>query len=210
MHWFDRMSKQFAANPPKATRRSLLRGTAVAVAVAPFAPGALTYANNRMKALDNTEDCVNCLSRSAKRTQEAVNRCKAETPKAGARALSGPKAGALLKPKGGGAGGAKGGKGKKGMKPTEAAKRAACMAKVAKTFLEESDNCLKVECAGLGETAPPPIVLPPGSGTEACPAGTKFCAGTLCCYGDDNCCPCTAIPGIGYVCCASVIQCDCC
>ncbi len=205
MHWFDRMAKQFAENPPKATRRSMLRGTAIAVAVAPFAPGALTYANNRMKALDSTEDCLNCLSRSAKRTQEAVNRCKQMTPKAGARPLMKPKGG------GGGAKGGKGGKGaKKGMKPTEAAKRAACMAQTAKTFLEESDNCLKVECAGLGETAPPPVVVTPGSGGSGCPAGTKFCANTLCCYGADNCCPCNSIPEVGYVCCASVIGCDCC
>jgi hypothetical protein len=205
MHWFDRMAKQFAANPPKATRRSMLRGTAVAVAVAPFAPGALTYANNRMKGLDATEDCINCFSRSAKRTQEAVNKCKAETPKAGARALLKPKGGAA----GGGSKGGKGGKAKKGMKPTEAAKRAACMAKVAKGFLEESDNCLHIECAGLGESSPPPTVLPPSAG-GGCPSGTTFCAGTLCCYAGDNCCPCTAVPDIGYICCASVIQCDCC
>ncbi len=184
------------------TRRSMLRGTAVAVAVAPFAPGALTYANNKMKQLDGNEDCVNCLSRSAERTAARVARCKAETPKAGARLL--------LKPKGGGGGskGGKGGKGKKGMKPTEAAKRAACMGRTAKNFLEESDNCLKVECAGLGETAPPPIQAEQGPG-PACPAGTKLCAGNVCCYGDDNCCPCASVDG-GFICCAAVIQCDCC
>jgi hypothetical protein len=201
MHWFDRMSKQFAAVPTSTTRRGMFRGAAVAAVVAPFAPGALTYASNRMKALDNTEDCVNCLSRSAGRNQARVNQCKLETPKAGR---------ALLKPKGsdGSKGGGKGGK-KKGLKPSEAAKRAACMSRAAKSFLEESDNCLKVECAGLGETAPPPIVVG-GGGGSGCPSGTKLCSGTLCCYGDDNCCPCPSIPGIGNICCASVIQCACC
>jgi len=204
MHWFDRMSQQFAAVPPRTTRRGVLRGTAVAVAVAPFAPGALAYANRRLRAQNSTEDCLNCLSRSAQRTQAAVAKCKGETPNATRLALR-PKGG------GGGAKGGKGGKGKKGMKPTEASKRAACMARVAKTFLEESDNCLKIECAGLGETAPPPA-HPGVEGGEAagtCPSGTTLCSGTLCCYGGDNCCPCASVDG-GMICCAAVIQCNCC
>jgi hypothetical protein len=208
MHWFDRMSKQFAAAPPTATRRSMLRGTAVAVAVAPFAPGALAYANRRLKRADSTEDCINCLSRSAGRTAAAVARCKAETPKAetaSSRHL-------LLKPKGGGGSkgskGGKGGKAKKGMKPTEAAKRAACMGRAAERFLEESDNCTKIECAGLGETAPRPVA-PGAGGGSGCPSGTKLCSGSLCCYGEDNCCPCASVDG-GSICCAAVIQCGCC
>lgn len=198
MHWFDRVSQQFAAVPAQTTRRSFFRGTAVAVAVAPFAPGALTYANNRIKQRDSTEDCVNCLTRSAQRTQAAVARCKSETPNAGARLLR--------KPKGGGKGG-KGGKSKKGAKPTEAAKRAACMGRAAERFLEESDNCTKIECAGLGETAPPPVTA--GQGPGGCPAGTRMCNDKICCYGEDNCCPCATIDG-GFICCASVIGCACC
>lgn len=202
MHWFDRMSQQFAAVPAETTRRGMFRGAAVAVAVAPFAPGALAYANRRLRRQNSTEDCLNCLSRSAQRTQAAVARCKGETPNA---------MGVALRPKGGGGGkGGKGGKGKKGVKPTEASKRAACMARVAKTFLEESDNCLKVECAGLGETAPPPAHPVTAEGHEStCPSGTMLCSGTLCCYGGDNCCPCASVDG-GMICCAAVIQCNCC
>jgi hypothetical protein len=200
MHWFDRMSRQLAAVPTRTTRRGALRGAAVAAVVAPFAPGALAYANRRLKAQNSTEDCLNCLSRSAGRTRAAVALCKAETPKADR---------ALLRPKGGGGGGGKGSKGKKGMKPTEASRRAACMARAAQRFLGESDNCVKIECAGLGETAPPPAHPTPGGGGSTCPSGTTLCSGSLCCYGGDNCCPCASVDG-GMICCAAVIQCSCC
>jgi hypothetical protein len=203
MHWFDRMSKQFAAARPTTTRRSMLRGTAVAVAVAPFAPGALTYAKNKVIQLDNTESCVNCLIITARRNQDRIDRCKGETPNAGSRLQ--------LKPKRGGGGkGTKGGKGKKGMKPTEGAKRAACMSQSAATFLEESRTCLRIDCGGLGENSPKPIVIPPGQSPTACPPGTSMCAGTLCCYGDDKCCSCPTLPELGAICCAAVIGCSCC
>jgi hypothetical protein len=198
MHWFDRMSKQFAAVPTETTRRGILRGAAVAAVVAPFAPGALAHANRRLKAANANEDCVNCLARAAAKSQEAVAKCKG----------GGAKASALLQPKGGA--GAKGGKGKKGMKPTEAAKRAACMSKAAKSFLKETTTCARFSCAGLGENAPPIAHPLPTTGSESsCPSGTMRCSGTLCCYGGDNCCPCAAVDG-GSICCAAVIQCNCC
>jgi hypothetical protein len=198
MHWFDRMSKQFAAVPTATTRRGVLRGAAVAAVVAPFAPGALAHANRRLRAANANEDCVNCLTQAAAKSQEAVAKCKGEAAKASA----------LLQPKGGA--GAKGGKGKKGMKPTEAAKRAACMSKAAKSFLKETTTCARFSCAGLGETAPPIAHPLPTTGSESsCPSGTMLCSGTLCCYGGDNCCPCAAVDG-GSICCAAVIQCNCC
>lgn len=201
MHWFDRMSKQFAAVPTATTRRSLLRGTAVAAVVAPFAPGALTYANNRMKQLDNHDLCVNCLETSAQNTRTAIDQCKRSTPKLPQE---------LRKPKGGGGGkgskGGKGGKSKKGLKPTEAAKRAACMARSAERFLEESNSCLRFKCAGIGGEDPPNAHAPEGS---TCPSGTTRCTGTLCCYGTDLCCACATVDG-GAICCVAVIQCSCC
>ncbi|MBS1895101.1 MAG: hypothetical protein JST59_27695 [Actinobacteria bacterium] len=197
MHWFDRMSKQMAAVPTETTRRGVFRGAAVAAVVAPFAPGALAYANRRLKAANANEDCVNCLAKAAAKSQEAVAKCKG----------GGAKASALLQPKGGAAKG----KGKAGMKPTEAAKRAACMGKAAKAFLAETTACAKFDCAGLGESAPPVAHPLPVTGPEssACPSGTTLCSGTLCCYAGDNCCPCASVDG-GNICCAAVIQCNCC
>jgi hypothetical protein len=203
MHWFDRVSKQLAAVPTETTRRGVLRGAAVAAVVAPFAPGALAHANRRLKAASATEDCVNCLTKAAVKSQEAVARCKG----------SAAKGSALLQPKGGAGakGGKGGGKGKKGMKPTEAAKRAACMSKAAKSFLKETTTCARFSCAGLGENAPPIAHPLPVTGPESstCPTGTTLCSGTLCCYGTDNCCPCPSVDG-GSICCVAVIQCTCC
>jgi hypothetical protein len=198
MHWFDRVSKQLAEVPTESTRGSFLRGAAVAVAVAPFAPGALSYANTRLRRRDSNDDCLYCLNRAEANSKKRFTECRESTPKAGR---------ALQLPKGGGKGG-KGGKSKKGVKPSEAAKRAACMAKDSKRFLEETTSCVKLACAGFGETAPPPATGPNGGGT-GCPSGTTFCSGTLCCYGSDNCCACALVSG-GAICCASVIQCGCC
>jgi hypothetical protein len=194
MHWFDRMSKGMAAVPTRSTRGSFLRGAAAAVVVAPFVPGALAHASTRTKRRDSNEDCNNCLARAAARSQVRIVECR----------VSGTSSDAMLKPKGGG----KSGKGKKGVKPSEAAKRAACLAKASKKFLEETRSCTRFSCAGLGETAPP-VAAGPNNGGANCPTGTTFCSGTLCCYGTDLCCACATVSG-GVICCASVIGCTCC
>jgi hypothetical protein len=202
MHWFDRMSKQFAAVPPETTRRGVLSGAAVAAVVAPFAPGALAYANRRLKAQTGNERCINCLVQAAKKSQNAIYICNGVNPFA-----------TQLEPKGGGAkgGGAKGGKGggkgKKGAKPSEAAKRAACLAKAAKTFLQETTKCTAVDCTNPGENAPVPAPGRPEGST--CAVGTTHCSGTLCCYGSDLCCACATVDA-GVICCVAVIQCSCC
>ena len=194
MHWFDRMSKQFAAVPPETTRRGVLRGAAVAAVVAPFAPGALAHANRLLKAQTGNERCVNCLVQAAKKSQNAVYTCNGVNPFV-----------TQLDPKGGGGKG--GGKGKKGAKPSEAAKRAACLSKAAKTFLEETTKCTRVDCRNQGENAPVPAPGRPEGST--CASGTTHCSGTLCCYGNDNCCACATVQG-GAICCVAVIQCSCC
>jgi hypothetical protein len=202
MHWFDRMSKQFAAVPTETTRRGVLSGAAVAAVVAPFAPGALAYANRRLKAQTGNEKCLNCLTQAARKSQNASFVCNGENPFV-------PR----LEPKGGGGkgGGAKGGKGggkgRKGAKPSEAAKRAACLSKAAKTFLQETTHCVRVACASPGENAPVPAPGRPEGST--CATGTTHCTGTLCCYGTDQCCPCSTVDG-GSICCVAVIQCTCC
>ena len=198
MHWFDRMSKQFAAVPPETTRRGVLSGAAVAAMVAPFAPGALAYANRRLKAQTGNEKCVSCLTQAARKSQNAIAKCNGVNPHI-----------TQSQPNGGGrkGGGAKGGKGQKGAKPSEAAKRAACLAKAAKTFLQETTYCTRVECANPGENAPVPAPGRPEGST--CASGTTHCSGTLCCYGTDNCCACATVQG-GAICCVAVIQCSCC
>ncbi len=194
MHWFDRMSKQFAAVPAETTRRGVLSGAAVAAVVAPFAPGALAYANRRLKTQTGNEKCVNCLVQAARTSQNAVFKCNGINPFV-----------PQLDPKKGG--GSKGGKAKKGAKPSEAAKRAACLSKAAKNFLQETTYCTRVACANPGENAPVPAPGAPEGST--CASGTTHCSGTLCCYGTDNCCPCATVPG-GNICCVAVIQCTCC
>jgi hypothetical protein len=200
MHWFDRMSKQFAAVPTETTRRGVISGAAVAAVVAPFAPGALAYANRRLKAQTANEKCVSCLVQAAKKSQNAIYKCKGENPFI-----------TQLDPKGGAGkgGGSKGGKGKakKGAKPSEAAKQAACLSKAAKTFLDETTACTSTACRNPGENAPIPAPGHPEGST--CASGTTHCSGTLCCYGNDNCCACATVEG-GSVCCAAVIQCSCC
>ena len=188
MHWFDRMSKQFAAVPPETTRRGALRGAAVAAVVAPFAPGALAHANRYLKAQTGNERCVNCLVQAAKKSQNAIAKCNGINPHITELQR-------------------KAGKGQKGAKPSEAAKRAACLSKAAKTFLQETTYCTRVECANPGENAPVPAPGRPEGST--CASGTTHCSGTLCCYGTDNCCACATVEG-GAICCVAVIQCSCC
>ena len=202
MHWFDRMSKQFAAVPPETTRRGVLSGAAVAAVVAPFAPGALAYANRRLKAQTGNERCLHCLTEAARRSQNAIFSCNGVNPYVPKLE---PISESVRSGKGGGSKG--GGKGQKGAKPSQAAKRAACLAKAAKKFLQETNSCAKVDCASPGENAPVPAPGRPEGST--CATGTTRCSGTLCCYGTDQCCPCSVVDA-GSICCVAVIQCTCC
>jgi hypothetical protein len=50
------------------------------------------------------------------------------------------------------------------------------------------------------------VCVDPGGGEGGCPAGTTFCSGGLCCFGDDLCCGCNGQP----TCCVSAVGCACC
>ena len=200
MHWFDRMSKQFAAVPTETTRRSVLRGTAVAAVVAPFAPGALAHANRWLRGTVAEEACSRCLGEAKDELLKNTERCFGKKQKSGARLL----------PKGGGGGkGGKGSRSNKGTKAAETAKRTSCLASNAAVFAFESLNCQRRDCRGSHSPTAPPNVHPGEEGGSGCPSGTIKCAATLCCYGNDACCGCATIEG-GVICCAAVIGCTCC
>jgi hypothetical protein len=202
MHWFDRMSEQFAAVPTETTRRSVLRGTAVAAVVAPFAPGALAHANRWLRGSVAEEACSRCLGEAADELLKMTERCIGKKQK-----------GAQLLPKAGGAKGGRGGKGsqsKKGAKAAESARRISCMSTAAVIYASERLGCQRRDCRGSHSPTAPPNVHPgEEGGGSGCPSGTTRCSGTLCCYGNDACCACATVEG-GVVCCAAVIGCTCC
>jgi hypothetical protein len=189
MHWFDRMSKQFAAVPTETTRRSVLRGTAVAAVVAPFAPGALAHANRWLRGTVAEEACTRCLGEAADELLKATERCMGKKQKGGR--------------------GGKGAQSKKGAKAAESARRISCMSTAAVIYASERLACGRRDCRGSHSPTAPPNVHPGEEGGSSCPSGTIKCSGTLCCYGNDSCCACATVEG-GVICCASVIGCTCC
>jgi hypothetical protein len=206
MHWFDRFSKQVATSADaRNSRRTVLKGAAVATAVLPFAPEATTYAANRVRRYLAVDLCLACLAGATKENQTGnlLRVCLATTPKKRS----------LLAPKGGkGGGGKKGGKkppkAPEAMKPAPAAKNTSCEAFAREQFLRDLEVCRTQACR---TPAPPPEVVPsptiPGAGETSCPSGTSKCTDTLCCYGGDACCSCGEA---GSICCAGVIGCTCC
>jgi len=204
----DRFSGQVAtASDARGSRRTLIKGAAVATAVLPFAPGATTYAANRVRHKLATDYCLGCFAAVTKQNQSGafLKACLETSPKR-----------TLLAPKGGkGGGGSKGGKGGKkppktpeAVKPAPAAKNTSCEASARQVFLYELELCRKSSLCS--KPAPPPEVQPdpviPGAGVTGCAAGTTKCTDTLCCYGGDACCPCSG----DMICCAGVIGCTCC
>ncbi|MBS1877876.1 MAG: hypothetical protein JST31_00030 [Actinobacteria bacterium] len=200
MHWFDRFSKHVAtAADARSSRRTVVKGAALATAVLPFAPGATTYAANRVRQKLAADTCLLCFSEATKSNQRGtfLNYC-----------LGHQSGRSLLAPKGK--------KGKKppkqspAMKPAAAARDTSCQAQARQQFIYELELCRTKICSN---PAPPPEVQPsptiPGAGETACAAGTTKCTDTLCCYGGDACCVCANVEG-GAICCAGVIGCTCC
>lgn len=208
MHWFDRFSKQVATSADaRNSRRTVIKGAALATAVLPFAPEATTYAANRVRQNLASNLCLGCFAAVTKQNQSGsfLKVCLETSPKK--RSLLAPKGG-----KGGKGGGKKPPKpAPEAMKPAPAAKHLSCEASARQVFLFELDLCRKSSfCA---PPTPPPEVTPdpvvPGQGQLSCPSGTTLCAGSLCCYGGDACCGCPGVDG-GSICCAGVIGCTCC
>lgn len=203
MHWFDRATKQLAEAPNASTRRTALKGAAFAAFAAPFGSTAVTYAANQMRRLDSEADCLECLRHAGATYNRSVLACNV---------LEG-KYRPLLKPKGGkgkapGGGGKK--KKKKGVKPAEAVKEFTCLGYAYDKWLHNGQGCRIASCSGEGGEGPR---LPEqGLESEKCPAGTGYCAAGLCCYSGDKCCKCENGGGGtgGYICCASVVGCECC
>jgi hypothetical protein len=93
---------------------------------------------------------------------------------------------------------------------------------VAGTALISGYVARKVECgacrrnpSGANTPAPPShapcrarggTCVETGDGGSGCPAGTTYCSGGLCCFGDDLCCGCNGQP----TCCVSAVGCACC
>lgn len=201
MHWFDRFSEHVAtAADARSSRRTVVKGAVLATAVLPFAPGATTYAANRVRQRVAANTCLLCFSEVTKSNQKGIflDYCLIHLAK---RSLLAPK----------------GKKGKKppkrapeATKPAPVAKDTSCQARARQQFLYELELCRTKVCSS---PAPPPEVQPsptiPGAGETACAPGTTKCTDTLCCYGGDACCGCAGAEG-GRICCAGVIGCTCC
>ena len=206
MHWFDRMSEQLSAAPEaRTTRRVVLKGAALATVAVPLLPEGLaqagtyagTYATNRFVARRAESDCLGCFSRATKKRQETLDGCPpppAKLPDRPSRPLN-----ILGKPK------TTKPKKKKVMKPPEAAKTVSCQTKRFFESYAELERCRTETCR---PESPPPSPPPGNGGSGQCPAGTNKCGDTICCFGGDACCPCSAAGGL--ICCAGVIGCTCC
>lgn len=206
MHWFDRLSEQFsAASEAPTTRRVVLKGVALATVAVPALPEGLaqagtyagTYATNRFAARAAEADCLGCFSAATKKRGETLEGCPpppARLPDRVDRPLN--IFGKPKKPKA---------KKKKAVTPPEAARTVSCQTKRYFESYAELEKCRTETCR---PESPPPAPPPGGGGSGQCPAGTNKCGDTICCFGGDACCPCSAAEGL--ICCAGVIGCTCC
>ena len=209
MHWFDRFSSHVATTADsRVSRRTLIKGAALATAVLPFAPEATTFAANRTRQAIASDLCLGCFAAITRENQKGnfLKVCEQYAPK---QSLT------LLRPKGN-KGGKKGGKkpskpAPEAVPPAKAAKDTSCQAQAREVFLYELNLCRK--SSHCSNPAAPPEVQPsptvPGGGVTVCASGTSKCTDTLCCYGGDACCSCAGVEG-GSICCAGVIGCTCC
>jgi hypothetical protein len=207
MHWFDRLSQQLAIGAEtRATRRGVVKGGALAAVTiplaAPAASEAFTYARNRVRARASQNACLDCFAYATKLNNIQMHDC-ATVPHGPDGSLLPPGQHATerlarAKPK------KKKNKKKKKLRPWEAAGDTACQANARLNFWYNLEQCRTKTCV---PAAPPPSPAPNGNGS-ACSGGTTKCGDTICCYGGDACCPCTAAGGL--ICCAAVIGCTCC
>jgi hypothetical protein len=212
MHWFDRFSEGIAtAADVRTSRRTLVKGAALATVALPFAPDGLAYATNRVNQRIAESECLNCFSFVTKEQNRRLAACAA----ASGGGTAGIFSHALLRPKGGGSspGGSKPSKKNKTIKPAEAPVEISCQARSELMFLGALETC-RVKTCSLHPPGPAPAPggggsATPGGGGSGCSPGTTQCGATLGCYGGDSCCPCTTVEG-GLICCAAVIGCTCC
>lgn len=197
MHWFDEISRQAAESPGGSTRRSVLKGATAAMFSLPFLAGPierLSAAGTASQAAmgraplrreTTSEFCSNCLNRSYADRNVQLKACGSGGAK-------------RAKPKGPAKPGKK-------ITPANAAKQAACQARVMKDLNKELQGCRQHFCEGDSE---PPTPSPVTGGESGCPSGTTRCSAELCCYGGDACCVCGSTGG--FICCAGVVGCTCC
>ena len=187
MHWFDSMAKA-AAGESALDRRGLFKGAAAtAVLTSPLFGEKAVAAAGRIEARAAQMKCENCLKDEIKDLKKTLKNCD----------KSGNIFGIIPK-------GKKKGKRPAKARPIPAAEKIACVMKANQIYTFFTNECKKDECrTPQGRTNP---LAPPGDAQAACPPNTVFCAGTLCCYGGDACCPCQN----DWICCAGVIGCTCC
>jgi hypothetical protein len=206
MHWFDRLSEQFAtASEARTSRRVALKGVALATVAVPLLPEGVaqagtfagTYAGNRFAARRAESDCLNCFAAATKKRGETLGGCgppPAKLPDRPSRPIK-----RLAKPK------PKKKKKKKAISPVESSRQVSCEVKRFFESYAELEDCRTKTCR---PPPPPSVPPPPEGGGSTCSPGTTKCGDAICCYGGDSCCPCSSAGGL--ICCAAVIGCTCC
>jgi hypothetical protein len=186
-HWFDKVSMAAVANERGLSRRDALAGAAVAFVVAsPLASRGVAHAALRLEAVAATSVCQGCLNRMVISNNRGVENCL----------RTGNPEGKVVR--------RKKGKNKGKASPVSAAQKLGCVMRRHEKLGQDLAGCRLNSCEG---PSAPPIETTPGVAT--CPPGTLQCSPTVCCYGNDICCPC-ARENIGWICCIPEVGCTCC
>lgn len=188
-HWFDRLSERSVDDEKPISRRSVVKGAGLGLAGAAVAAPVAEAGRQILR-----EGACSC-QRSAERNFENQLQNYREFFDAGDPTGLGTF-----------------------YNPIQFGLEAVSLAGLSTGFLAKKLSCGRCNRnpSGSLQTAPPTnvpcrarggtCVEPPPPGGTGCPDGTSFCAGTLCCFGNDLCCRCNG----EATCCVAVIGCTCC